>query len=385
MLNLLIWCWFLLIVGSLLRLDYNKKRKKAELIPLSVFIPCYNDGASIWVTIKSLYNSYPNELLEVFVMNDNSTDISLEVLKKLNKKYPFKLIENQKNLGKSKTLNENIPLASHETLLILDADTKISKANIMDMLKRKVGKVAGVSCPYQPLNKGFFPLMQHLEYVMLAYLQWSYNYFSAIGMRWGCIMVDKKAFLEVGSFSYQAIIEDMDLAFKLNKAGYKVEQSLTPIETEVPEKLKPWWKQKLRRGSGGMQCFIKYWKIWIKNPLHILFLSYFCLMIGLSAFYFVKDWIVINTIIETSSSWTAIFFLLSPKWWITTLFTKLGFTLFSLPYVLPLIKNWKESWKIIYIIPFSLVYIPLFSVVNIIAGIIGIIKYHILEAGKRWW
>lgn len=104
-------------------------------------------------------------------MNDNSTDISLEVLKKLNKKYPFKLIENQKNLGKSKTLNENIPLASHETLLILDADTKISKANIMDMLKRKVGKVAGVSCPYQPLNKGFFPLMQHLEYVMLAYLQ----------------------------------------------------------------------------------------------------------------------------------------------------------------------------------------------------------------------
>lgn len=196
-------------------------------------------------------------------------------------------------------------------------------------------------------------------------------------------MVDKKAFLEVGSFSYQAIIEDMDLAFKLNKAGYKVEQSLTPIETEVPEKLKPWWKQKLRRGSGGMQCFIKYWKIWIKNPLHILFLSYFCLMIGLSAFYFVKDWIVINTIIETSSSWTAIFFLLSPKWWITTLFTKLGFTLFSLPYVLPLIKNWKESWKIIYIIPFSLVYIPLFSVVNIIAGIIGIIKYHSLEAGKR--
>lgn len=385
MLNLLIWCWFLLIIGGLLRLDYSKKRKKAELIPLSVFIPCYNDGASIWVTIKSLYNSYPNELLEVFVMNDNSTDISLEVLKKLNKKYPFKLIENQKNLGKSKTLNENIPLASHETLLILDADTKISKANIMDMLKRKVGKVAGVSCPYQPLNKGFFPLMQHLEYVMLAYLQWSYNYFSAIGMRWGCIMVDKKAFLEVGSFSYQAIIEDMDLAFKLNKAGYKVEQSLTPIETEVPEKLKPWWKQKLRRGSGGMQCFIKYWKIWIKNPLHILFLSYFCLMIGLSAFYFVKDWIVINTIIETSSSWTAIFFLLSPKWWITTLFTKLGFTLFSLPYVLPLIKNWKESWKIIYIIPFSLVYIPLFSVVNIIAGIIGIIKYHSLEAGKRWW
>jgi hypothetical protein len=60
--------------------------------------------------------------------------------------------------------------------------------------------------------------MQHIEYVMLAYIQGSYNIISAMGMRGGCIMVDRKAFLEVGSFSYQAIIEDMDLAFKLNKA-----------------------------------------------------------------------------------------------------------------------------------------------------------------------
>jgi len=117
---------------------FGKKRKKVEGTPLSAFIPCYNDGATIETTLKSLYANYPHELLEVFVINDKSTDNSLAILEKLNQSYPFHLINNKENLGKSKSLNEIIPSASHATLLIIDADTKISKANIADMLKRKV-------------------------------------------------------------------------------------------------------------------------------------------------------------------------------------------------------------------------------------------------------
>lgn len=119
-----------------------------------------------------------------------------------------------------------------------------------------------------------------------------------------------------------------------------------------------------------------------KNPLHLLFISYFCVSTGVSVFYFVKDRILINTIIEANQSWTAIFFILNPKRRLTTIFTKLGFTLFALPYTIPLIKSRKDLRKIIYIIPFSLVYIPLFFVVNI-GGIISCsTKYRALESGK---
>lgn len=261
--------------------------------------------------------------MEVFIINDKSTDSSLETLKKLNKNYPFILLDNEKNLGKSATLNQATLKASHETLLILDADMKVHKKNLMEMLRRKVGKVVAVSSPYLPLNKGFRPTMQAIEYVMMRFLQASYNIQGAIGLWGGCILVDKKPFFEVGQFSHQAIIEDMDLAFKLTKAGYKVEQSLIPVETYVPETFKSRRKQKIRRGSGGMQCFMKYWKVWIKNPLHILFLSFFCLTIGASAWGFVKDWLIIQPILEISQSWINIFFVLSPKWRAVTLFTKL--------------------------------------------------------------
>lgn len=385
MLNILIGIWFLILIFWLLLKDYSKKREEAKLIPLSVFIPCYNDSNSIGTTIKSLYQNYPKDLLEVFVINDKSTDNSLQILEQLNKKYPFQLINNTQNVGKSESLNTHTARATHNTILFLDADTQIHKKNINDMLKRKVWKVVAVSCPYQPINSWFRPLMQSIEYTMMTYLQGAYNPFSTIGMRGGCIMMNKSAFYEVGRFSYQAIIEDMDMAFKLNKAWYKVEQSMIPIFTEVPSSFPKRWKQKIRRGTGGTQCFIKHRKIWIKNPLHVLFLSFFCLTIGIATFGFVKNWIIIETIINTKSI-MSMFFLFSPKWWLITLGSKLWFTLFSLPYVLPLIKSWKQIRKIIYIIPYSLIYIPLFAIVNIVSFIKMLFMYKKMnKSNVRWW
>ena len=104
--NILIWCGFLLIIGTLLRLDHQKKRKKVEGTPLSAFIPCYNDGATIETTLKSLYASYPHELLEVFVINDKSTDNPREAQPKL----PLPLDQQQGKPREVQILKRNNPL-----------------------------------------------------------------------------------------------------------------------------------------------------------------------------------------------------------------------------------------------------------------------------------
>jgi len=376
---------FLIIILVAVSIDYFKKREKEKFIPISVIIPCYNDGDSIENTIDSLYKSYPNELLQVFVIDDKSTDDSLKILEWLTKKYNFTLLKNEKNLWKVATLNNTVELTKHGTILILDADMKIAKKNFVDMFKRKTGDVVAVSSPYVPYNKWFWPTMQSIEYVMLRFLQWSYNLTSAIWLWGGCILVDKKALLAVKKFSIQAIIEDMDLAFKLNKAGYKVQQSLIPIMSGVPDTFKSRWKQKLRWWMWWAQCFIKYWKIWIKNPFHLLFLFDLCLTIFFAVWWFVKDRLIINSTIEISQSWTHIFFILDPRWWFITIFTKIWFTLFALPYVIPLIKKWKDIWKIVLIIPFSLVYIPLFTIVNAVAIVKMWLNYRKIEnSNKRW-
>ena len=61
----------------------------------------------------------------------------------------------------------------------------IQKKHLHDMLARMQAneRVAAVSCPYVPHNKGFLPIMQNMEYVMLDLIQGSYNTFGAIALR----------------------------------------------------------------------------------------------------------------------------------------------------------------------------------------------------------
>jgi glycosyltransferase involved in cell wall biosynthesis len=175
---------FILVIIFFL-IDRKKKRKLKSQEKISILIPCYNDGESIALTIESVYHAYPSDLFQLIVINDKSTDDSREKLQELEYIYHFTLLNNEKNLGKSETLNQASELAECEKILFLDADVIIQKKHIHDMLARMQAneKMAAVSCPYVPHNKGFFPIMQDMEYVMLDLVQGSYNTFGAIALR----------------------------------------------------------------------------------------------------------------------------------------------------------------------------------------------------------
>ncbi len=367
--------------------DFKKKRTLKKQVPISVCIPCYNDGDSIEMTINSLFKSYPKELIELFVVNDKSKDDSLDKLIKLQDTYNFTLINNEVNLGKSESLNKISAYATHNILMFVDADVLLRPENINDMLARlQKDKVAGVSCPYKPHNKWFWALMQEIEYNMLATIQWAYNIFGAIAMRWGCIMVQKDAFEKAGKFSLQAITEDMDLAFKLNECGYKVQQSFHRVETVVPGTWKELYKQKMRRNSGGTQCFIKHWRVWVKNPLHVIFVFSFNISIVWFVRGIMQKGIILDVLLDKKDIVQSLIalFTFADIW--SSLVRKFAFTWLSFPYVLPMIKRWGQFWKFLYVLPFSIIYVPIYTYM----GAVGLIKwlfiYRKLELGnKRWW
>jgi biofilm PGA synthesis N-glycosyltransferase PgaC len=62
-------------------------------------------------------------------------------------------------------------------------------------------------------------------------------------------MVRTQALKHVNYYRPEAITEDMDLAFRLTKAGWIVHQSLIPIKTIVPDTFAKRWKQKKRWNS----------------------------------------------------------------------------------------------------------------------------------------
>ncbi len=85
---------------------------------VSVIIPNFNYGRYISAAIDSALNqTYTN--IEIIVVNNGSTDNSLEVIEKYGKK--IKLI-NQPNLGQSGARNSGLSLAQGDFLAFLDAD-----------------------------------------------------------------------------------------------------------------------------------------------------------------------------------------------------------------------------------------------------------------------
>ena len=94
---------------------------------LSVIIPNYNHGHFINEQIESIVNQ-TYKCHEIIIIDDKSTDNSVEIINKIIDKYPFiKLIQNEKNIGPLNTLNHGLEISSGNYIYFPSADDRICK------------------------------------------------------------------------------------------------------------------------------------------------------------------------------------------------------------------------------------------------------------------
>ena len=95
------------------------KKKK-----ISVIIPVYNAEKYIFESLNSIINqTFRN--FELIIINDNSSDNSLSIIKKFKRKYiknDIKILNNKKRFGIAKTLNKGINFCKGELIARMDAD-----------------------------------------------------------------------------------------------------------------------------------------------------------------------------------------------------------------------------------------------------------------------
>ena len=94
-------------------------------VKVTIIIPVYNGQKTIARTMESLIQqTYAN--WEAMVINDGSTDETMDVLKRYGEKYTNKiLISSHKNIGQAETRNRAIQSASGDYIMFLDADDYI--------------------------------------------------------------------------------------------------------------------------------------------------------------------------------------------------------------------------------------------------------------------
>ena len=101
---------------------------------ISIVVPCYNIENYIEKTIKSVLNSTYTHI-ELILINDGSTDNTLKILKKNEKKdHRIKVID-KKNSGVSSARNIGIKASNGNYIYFLDGDDTIENNMFEDALK----------------------------------------------------------------------------------------------------------------------------------------------------------------------------------------------------------------------------------------------------------
>lgn len=138
---------------------------------VSFVIPCKNEEGAIRKTITKCFEAhYPKDKLEVIVINDGSTDNTIDILRELKVEYPNLIIVDWKeNKGKRYGMAEGFKIASGEIVIQLDSDSYIIPETIRKMIDPfKNPNIGGICAHADPENSdvNWLTKMQAAYYFM---------------------------------------------------------------------------------------------------------------------------------------------------------------------------------------------------------------------------
>ena len=260
---------FYFLILTLLLYFQNKNKifaipKLTKQYSISVLVPAHNEERTIEGTINAIYNIDYQNISEVIVINDGSTDNTLEILKKIVSSHKYKNFKviNKKNSGKADSLNKALKFCNGELVVVCDADSYPER----DCFKKMVGffddaSVGAATPACIPRNRAtFLERLQLIEYKVIAFTRKLLEYIEGIYVVPGTAgMYRKKALEDIGGFDTSNITEDIEATWHLVNNGWKVRMCLDAnVATEVPNKIGPWYRQRRRWALGGIQCVMKY-------------------------------------------------------------------------------------------------------------------------------
>lgn len=254
-------------IFTFVSLLFHKKKKKksckAKDKDVTILIPIYNAKKSIKETLESIKNQKYCGKIYVKIIDDGSTDGTLELLKSMDFPSNFTLIET-KHKGKAEALNKGLQAVCTDYTITIDSDTvlhPLAVKNMMDKLTNSNEKTAAIAgCLFvKNAKKNFITKLQEWDYTLgifgVKLVQGGYH--STLVAQGAFSGYKTKALKEIGGWQ-NCVGEDIVLTWQLLDKGYETNFAKNAIAfTEVPEKFKKLGKQRKRWARGMIEAFKK--------------------------------------------------------------------------------------------------------------------------------
>lgn len=213
---------------------------------LSLVIVTYNSNKTIFNLLSSI-QFIENLIKEIIIIDNNSLFLDKNKIKKISPK--IKIIQNNKNVGFAKAVNQGIKISKSNYILLLNPDTYLIDNSIINTLKiilkdKKIGAIGGKILnekgenSYTANSKPTF-LTGLFEFTNLKKI-FSNNKYShqfwlekdkkinkliEVSSLCGAYLIFKKKLnnqLNLFNEKYFLYLEDLDFGIKVNNQGYKV-------------------------------------------------------------------------------------------------------------------------------------------------------------------
>lgn len=198
---------------------------QASTPAVSVLIPVYNAAKTMPAVLEAVHSSTFKDF-EIVVVHDCSTDNTGEVLRDLESRFPYRLIEFPENRGVSKARNTAAREARGEIILFIDADCIIQPDTIGRCVAelRKGDSVAiGGAYTKDAWDSDFFSNFQSLY---IHHVETKTEHPDYIATH--CMALRKSTFEEFGGFKedyfigHAASVEDVELSHRMLAAGHRI-------------------------------------------------------------------------------------------------------------------------------------------------------------------
>lgn len=202
---------------------------------VSVVTPNYNGKDFLYAYFESLIKN-SNEIGEVIIVDNGSSDGSQEFIRNYREKvdFPIVLIENSQNLGFAEAVNQGISKVRHDYVFSLNNDTVVEKSAILELLNllNTDERIFSASSKMVQFNNPELIDDAGDDYTLLAYTKkrgnnQNLNKFIEVSEVFsscaGAALYRKDLLEELGGFDSEffAYMEDVDLGYRARINGYK--------------------------------------------------------------------------------------------------------------------------------------------------------------------
>ena len=221
---------------------------------ISIITPIYNCSFNVKNLISALQSQDNEQSIEIIIVDNNSTDDSLEIARKFSHLSNITVVNQDKIQSVAATRNKGIEIATGEILAFIDGDcipeSDWLRQGIQCMQDDKVDRVGG--------RINIRPLAHDSSVYSLIEALLCYDQEGAINGVGACItpnlFVKRDVFEKVGIFNEafpEASVEDMEFGMRATRLGVTLAYADKAIVWHPPRKtFKEVWHKSKRNGKG---------------------------------------------------------------------------------------------------------------------------------------